>query len=160
MNKNYAISLIFIASFTFSFFPSAVLADVASFNETVPAGEILGIEYESKQNNLVLKLRIVAEDNSPAISIFVLDEVSFEDYDYGKGSIVQAYFGARNVTTATIQGTLGESGKYFIVLDNIANTVDANVSVEVIHGLSGNTFFVTLLGLIPLVLYIHRKNKR
>ncbi len=124
--------------------------------------------FNVQKDNLMLKMRVKVFEGGP-VSVFILDESSYTDWNGGLGSQVVAYAGTSNITQGvpvTISGQLGLARNnfsgmdinYYIVVDNRGTDVYSNVQVEVISTLPPPPAYLAILTLIPLAL-IFKKRK-
>lgn len=123
--------------------------------------------FQVQKDNMMLKMRIKVFEGGP-VSVFILDENSYREWDGGIGPEVVAYAGTSNITLGmpvTISGQLGLAWdnitgfdiNYYIVVDNRGTDVYSNVLVEIISTLPSPPAYLALLSLIPLTLIIRKR---
>jgi len=123
--------------------------------------------FNVDKDNLMLKMRVKVFEGGP-VSVFILDEDSFNAWNGGYGSEVVAYAGTSNITLGrqvSISGQLGPardniSGwdiNYYIVIDNRGTDRYSNVLVEIISTLPTTQAYLVILVLVPLALIVKRR---
>ena len=126
--------------------------------------------FNVQKDNLMLKMRVKVFEGGP-VSVFILDENSYADWDGGLGSQVVAYAGTSNITLGipvSISGQLGparfnDSGtdvNYYIVVDNRGTDEYSNVLVEIISTLPHPSAYLAILAIIPLALIFKQRKTR
>lgn len=129
MGKRKKTTLILVVLFT-AFILNYISPSTAADRHIIEANAIKNISVQTDKDQQMFKLRVRVLDNPP-ISVFILDDETFQNWDQGSNTVV-AYFGQSEINeTATIRGRLGAQGTYQIILDNRGKNQPAEVSLEI-----------------------------
>ncbi len=157
MGKRKKTVVILVVLFT-AFILNYISTSTAADTHIIEANDIKNISIQTDNDQQMFKLRVTVLDNPP-ISVFILDDETFQNWDQGSSTVV-AYFGQSDINdTVTVRGRLGAKGTYHIILDNRGKNQPAAVSLEITGTVPAPSI---ILGLVTfsLVGYLYRKKKR
>ena len=166
------ISLIFVLTFSLLIISSTNVQGMKASWDIWTDGNTFSSEvFTVSRDNMMIKMVVKVFEGGPG-SVFILNETSYSIFSSpGNTQELIAYAGTKNISLGipvTIEGSLGPqryntSGEpvyYHIIVDNRANSLGANVQVELISTVPASSAIFALLTLIPIAYIVQRKRKK